>query len=267
MKFYTQFSLLFYYTSLLWCSVGFYVGKQCDANTCANTAFDAQIAPDTFILGFPNSTYFEDSSGSCHLCANTNKGGKAGCFECSNSLEPENPGNQLLCTSCNEGFYLDDSTASCDPCTAIASCSSCALNNLASLECYECSEGSTLVGNECILCSTDTSNCSLCSSNEFGITCEDCNDPFYLSNSFCEPCTSQVSFCAQCDTPLIGAVKCKICEEGYKLHQNECVAECPLGFYATEINRGQGELKMCAVKSLEHFIHVIYRKFRSTLST
>ncbi len=131
------------------------------------------------------------------------------------------------------------------PCTDITSCSSCALNSLASLECYECSEGSTLVGNECIPCSTDTPNCSLCSSNETegSITCEDCDDPFYLSNGVCEPCTSQVAFCAQCNTSPIGAVRCEICAEGYKLHQNECVAECPLGFYATEINRGQGELK------------------------
>ena len=239
-----------YFTLTHTSPIGYYVGKQCEVNTCANTVFDTQIAPASFVLGCPNSTYFEypdpkhkfvANTLTCQLCDNTNRGGKAGCSECANSLpNPFDPSNELYCTQCHEGYFLNG--VSCKPCDdSISMCSSCSLNSEASLDCHDCTEGSTLLNNVCTRCSDETPNCNRCSSNVTtgSITCQDCEAPFYLWNGACASCASQVENCVQCGASPIGAVTCAICGEGYKLHQNECIAECPLGYYATQINKGQ----------------------------
>jgi len=72
-----------------WAAGGFYVGKTCAADTCADTAFGS------LQTGCSNSSYFETINGDCPLCSDIGEGGIAGCEYC--DLANQNPGEQLSC--------------------------------------------------------------------------------------------------------------------------------------------------------------------------
>ncbi|EAR92603.2 transmembrane protein, putative (macronuclear) [Tetrahymena thermophila SB210] len=92
--------------------------------------------------------------------------------------------------------------------------------------------------NKCLPCHEDCEKCSGSPTN-----CTDCEYPMYLENNKClQECpegkygayVQSISMCLQCDkqkcqTCIDNKSKCTSCHDGYFLHKNQCLSDCPKG--------------------------------------
>jgi len=99
--------------------------------------------------------------------------------------------NNLCVSNCPNGFYKDNTSQTCLPCSS--NCKSCQNSSnchgcdnnyfLLSGKCRpECPNGYAQNNGKCVQC--ETKNCNTCTTN--GKTCTECNSPFVLNNNNCE---------------------------------------------------------------------------------
>lgn len=134
-------------------------------------------------------------------------------ISCDSSCNKCNGPNPTDCTSCNNGFYLDDTTFTCEACAQ--DCLTC--NNCGTDKCTSCVEGKILVNGECIC----DASCLTCD----GITARDCTscpEHKVVVDGECQECDTS---CAECSNPT--ATGCIECTEGYKVAANgTCISAC-----------------------------------------
>ena len=153
------------------------------------------------------------------------------CQNCDGLCQTCSAGTSHDCLSCFDGNYLIGSQ--CALCSSI--CETCDTN---STNCLSCNSGTFLLGSNCITPCPDntwadsvTNACQLCDSS--CSTCQDgtsmgclsCSTGF-LSNNQCLPCSTP---CNSCQTT---STTCTSCTGIYYYYLNQCVQNCPDGFYA-----------------------------------
>ena len=186
------------------------------------------------------------------------------CSECDNSkcLKCEDDyillNDSLHCVAhCPEGFYKkisSDKSLTCEKCKP--GCNLCTNEN----NCFKCkdmslvlynnncladcpSKMSKLVSNQnisstCVPCSDN--NCFSCKLNQPEI-CNICDDEYYLLEGACvEHCPSKhfanikTKSCDKCNNKCKSCTQninnCLSCIDGYLLHENQCLNECPEGY-------------------------------------
>ena len=180
------------------CVSGFYLSNgncfKCSTNclTCNSTNQDQCFScyPNNFLSG-----------SICSTCSSN-------CLTCQSSNQPS------VCLSCNDGFYLFNST-----CTQ-----GCPLN------CYTCSGPSTCT--QCLsgytlftqsnqlICAPCTTSCRTCAQGQPG-SCMSCGVGFYLSGTTCLQCATNCNSCT--------AAGCISCIDGYFLTSTQsCSQNCVL---------------------------------------
>ena len=139
------------------------------------------------------------------------------CKDCSESSTSE---TDQKCTSCIDGFNLDDknncvcpsgkekSDKNCKNCTN--TCDKYILNKC---DCESCPDGYFLNNLRCDKCDLSCSKCEGESTN-----CTECKEGEFLENNKCYNCTS-------CKESIQGSCKCKSCVDGYYLENYQC-KEC-----------------------------------------
>ena len=139
------------------------------------------------------------------------------CKDCSESSTSE---TDQKCTSCIDGFNLDDknncvcpsgkekSDKNCKNCTN--TCDKYILNKC---DCESCPDGYFLNNLRCDKCDLSCSKCEGESTN-----CTECKEWEFLENNKCYNCTS-------CKESIQGSCKCKSCLDGYYLENYQC-KEC-----------------------------------------
>lgn len=174
------------------CATGTYLNTV--SYTCTNCPSGALACSSPTVISQCLVGYYKTSNSMFCLPCPSN------CLSC--------PSSNVLCTSCNKGYYLLSSN--CSPCT-IVNCVACAYLS-SSQVCSQCSTGYRLVSGSCSACS---SNCLSCSSAS---TCTLCAKNYYLSGSSCAPVTTTVANCQTSST----ATSCASCQVGYYLSNNKC---------------------------------------------
>ena len=221
--------------------------------------------------------YLDMSDGQCYSCSNGCKSctGPDDCTECENAYNLES--GYCVSKTCEEGMYLNSETGECLSCPA--TCTTCAtvMTSQETPQCTSCAEGYKLdeatatcvelncsaaeyvEGNECKSCSDALPGCVECSN---GNTCTVCANGFTLQNGQCvgvdcgagtylnmskDPatCDSCTSPCATCSG---SATSCTSCVDGYKLSGSSCVKKscsemgystsCPSGYNSTRETTG-----------------------------
>lgn len=115
-----------------------------------------------------------------------------GCYTCS---------NESYCHSCQDEYYLANSTT-CILCSSVIPfCYNCS----GPTNCYSCIHTGYYFGtdNQCHPCSTQLSNCVNCTANASisVYTCTFCLDICYLSsNGTCEFCNTTLIYCVTCSS-------------------------------------------------------------------
>ena len=179
-----------------------------------------------------------------------------GCKKCDqaplcNTCESTSPD---VCTSCNDGYYLD--AGSCKPC-AESNCAKCptsasvceeyktdtgqftfetstgevvpAVCNAGCIKCSQtdpnkcinCMDGYSLENGNCIPC---TSPCKTCQDGQ-PAKCLSCYSNAFLNGEACSTCTAS-SNCLTCSSSNLA--QCTSCPYGYSLNSdNVCVLGCP----------------------------------------
>ena len=89
-------------------------------------------------------------------------------------------------------------------------------------------------GTNCKICEDDTT-CSFCLpsfNNQDGVCQATCNDKYWSSpyenteiGPICRDCPASCDLCDDFET-------CTLCSDGFSLHQNDCLAQCPLTYYS-----------------------------------
>lgn len=236
--------------------------KSCKAANCELCIDDDQtckICSGTYVLvdgickeNCPISTY--KSGQECKNCG-------SGCLTCE-STEKCNicEGLKVLLNgecieSCPAGYGLNEkreclpcTVSNCEKCdTSIEICDLCPSNfTLSKNKCVEkCPEGTFKDGKKCEDCP------SFCLSCDDAVTCRVCQDKYYLKNDQCtndcgpgyyaDKSTGQCYECGTKDCKDCDSTKCKECLIGYYLFENNCVLQCPEGYFKKE-----GECKSCS---------------------
>ena len=114
-------------------------------------------------------------------------------------------GNMNSCTSCLSGYYLTEGT--CE--------TTCYIGTFPQAS-----------DNTCQACDASCQGCSTAGSSN----CVSCNDGSYLSGGQCLVCNTSCSSC------LGGANVCMSCPNNLNLYQNECMVDCPSGYYIDNNN-------------------------------
>ena len=138
------------------------------------------------------------------------------------------------CISCYEGYYLSvgeclKCDTNCKNCNETSSyCLDCNSNTyLFENKCYdECPEGflKNDVLNYCALCDQ---SCLTCFSPGTSNNCLSCFQGFYFINNNCLLCDNN---CNSCD---IASSNCTSCPIHNYLHNYQCIASCPIGYYGS----------------------------------
>ncbi|KAL4468978.1 hypothetical protein ABPG73_019746 [Tetrahymena malaccensis] len=156
------------------------------------------------------------SKETCTSCVNGyNLEGNKCIIQCDSSCKTCNtPSDSKGCSSCKDGFYLDQGT--CKNCQY--PCQNC---KESATKCIDCVLNYRLEFNQCNpICDT---SCKTCLKPIDTKSCLSCFEGFYLQNSECLKCQSP------CETCIQNASKCLTCQSGYKLSQknpNSCEPTC-----------------------------------------
>ncbi|KAM3142366.1 hypothetical protein pb186bvf_005523 [Paramecium bursaria] len=199
-----------------------------------------------------NQGLYEDSQFTCQKCDSS-------CINCNSALEcidcpftRQIDQTTQLC-GCSQGFYEIADQILCGTC--LQNCYTCQNN----LECLSCIDNQILLNGQCICAdgfySDGNLNCISCDSKQglYQIECNkgNCSDGFWTPGEKCDDgntvdrdgCTqclidtnyqcinnlNQPSVCYKCQDNCklcsyqFGAVKCKQCQDGYYLSQNQCI--------------------------------------------
>lgn len=208
-------------------------------------------------------------SGVCYLCTDTMHQGSAGCLKCNSSS------TRIICTSCDNGYYLSASTQQCVPCTNTFS--NAALCNATNI--IQCSSDNSstissryyLVNNSCVLnvnnckdmldstgkCTTCYSSYTLTSSNicsicnvagclTYSSTCQciACQNQYQFINNQCIACQNQ--YCYQCQASVSA---CQVCAPLYGRMSSACQKCQPSNCYNCD-----GDNTVCAVCSTGYYL-------------
>jgi hypothetical protein len=134
---------------------------------------------------------------SCQTCADNdiNK-----CLTCSPIYPNYLPDESKCLTQCSEGYYLNQSSRTCNRC--ISPCKTCSSET----SCLSCNSGSLFYRsqNQCL---------TLCPN---GIT--------VISNNECVECDKN------CKTCVTSTDKCTSCPTWLVLHNNKCLSDCPIAY-------------------------------------
>lgn len=137
----------------------------------------------------------------------------AKCHTSCKTCETDYDQNGDECTSCHEGFYLDQKR--CKPCPT-QNCYKCDGNNNKDHVCLQCKPGYTFFENECKPCHT---TCSECSGPE-DYQCTKCAQGYVFyspseDKKYCYQCDPNCKICQTFD-------KCNECKEGYYEMNGKC---------------------------------------------
>lgn len=156
------------------------------------------------------------------------------CLKCDldNCLQCDNKTNELKCSLCENGFYLDMKNKVC-----VKNCPQETYFNYEKNHCGECPE-----------------NCTLCDSNK---QCKKCLDGFLFEDGFCvdrcsENYVEKDFTCKRCKDKNCkicnknDVCKCELCDESYKLENGECKTLCSNGFYQEVISEDNVQCKPCS---------------------
>ena len=119
------------------------------------------------------------------------------------------------CLSCERGFFLNEKTFKCAPCSSLQpGCSECASNY-----CFRCEQGYNLVDGDCLsddftipFClERSGKSCLKCDSNFMlrNGTCI-CDKQYTLQDNKCQLCSETIENCVSCSQDA----KCTQCESG-----------------------------------------------------
>ena len=150
-------------------------------------------------------------------------------------------GSYLLCSSCRDGFYLNQTK--CSKCT-LSNCKACKLDSNSSAEiCEQCNSPFILQGTKCVSqcekgyfenkvngvalqclpCREKTPNCVDCEAATGN--CLECENPLVLDGGICNTTCSKGRFdsdrkCSECSASISKCLECKIVES--KLRCSKC---------------------------------------------
>ena len=201
----------------------------CDQN-CSQCTINSTycIGCDAFLYLFNNvcytsciSGYYSQSDYTCKQC-------DISCQECLD-------GSSSGCTSCIAPLILLDNQ--CIPCDA--ECSTCFS---LPTNCTSCPTGLSLYNNGCrsscptgfwtfnqicYLCDSSCYECSAGTNND----CTSCSSGYFLDVNQCKACSIN---CKECQQNNIYCISCNV--GTYLNDDNECVNECPQGYWANSLN-------------------------------
>ncbi|KAL4490865.1 hypothetical protein ABPG72_008601 [Tetrahymena utriculariae] len=148
--------------------------------------------------------------------------------------------NGTTCSSCISGYFLDSATQTCLSCPYNCSqctsqdpstCTSCITKLSDCLQLYQCQFPSGYYfDSQCnkIYCPTDCSRC-----NENG--CLQCNNSYFIVQSnnmfICQNCHGS---CLNCSGSLSN--QCTQCISSLLFYNNQCLTQCPQGYYPNSQN-------------------------------
>ena len=205
------------------CSTGYYLSSstqcsRCSVNNC-QTCNSNPTKCDQCLAQF----FLSGDKLTCSTCSDPN------CLTCSTAA---------VCTACNAGYYLNQSSCvacaqtNCASCSSAAKCDQCKTNytaNLAQTSCSYCPFQTCQRCDsnfQCAACTpqyffnNNSNSCISCQSNCINCTdpsiCTSCSSGYYLNNITCLACSSN---CAQCNS-----TSCITCSSGYGLNsQGQCI--------------------------------------------
>lgn len=172
----------------------------------------------------------------CSTCLNGYYLASSLCVSCSSVLPncnfcTLNLASQPTCSICQNGYGLLD--GACRNCTAISGCTSCTITTNYYLICTACSPGLVLYSAQvaCVACAI--TNCNNCSVNNYGnFTCSSCSSGYFLTGGSCSPCSTNIPNCANCLFDQNGKLVCSSCvSTSLVLINNSCSANCSKGGY------------------------------------
>ncbi|KAM9810285.1 proprotein convertase subtilisin/kexin type 5b isoform 1-T1 [Neosynchiropus ocellatus] len=204
---------------------------ECNEHGCEGPGPHQCINCLHFFLKFKNNTrtcvsecpsgFYRDERRRCKKCSSlcdTCVGSRGDqCTSCRNGFHL-NEGTNTCVATCAESFYLDHDSNICRRCPE--NCKKCTTFNI----CTECKSGSSLQGNKCLM------------------TCE-AGSYYNGHRRACEPCHRACATCAG-----TGIEACTKCADGYLLEDWRCVATCSLGYYLSEQTADGGQLQRSCKK-------------------
>jgi len=201
------------------------LGCQINASFCISCQSPFLFFENQCFNDCPQHTY-KNSSSTCDFChsecLNCTGSDSDYCLSCYPGKYLFNvPGPSPCEPFCNQGFYTDNETNTCQKCDS--SCDSCFDSHNTS--CISCQMGFYLdKNNSCQLC--DNIRCpNDCNSSQFfmNFTCvNQCSEKFFvLTNKICQECDSS---CQTCDGS--GKKSCLSCYDPYYLNDGACSLEC-----------------------------------------
>ncbi|KAK8846429.1 hypothetical protein M9Y10_020450 [Tritrichomonas musculus] len=188
------------------CLDGFYLdNEQCKkcSDEC-ETCYDSSSYCYTCVEGFYKSYQYDDLSGDCTLCNET----EPHCSHCTSDCT-EISRCVFSCTRCDDGFFFKD--GECKACHK--TCKTC--DGTSELNCLSCAD-EYFLGNDgkcekcddsCLTCSKSSKECTSCKSNQ------------YLSGGQCFNCNSACVECKDQNT-------CTKCPQYQFLHDGKCISSC-----------------------------------------
>lgn len=252
----------------LTCMDGFY---KTDDNRCEPCGNECKKCENNTKCNICNEHFYPDSSYQCQECHESCKACHGStlndCDECYDGYYDLNglcrqcdpncktcKGSRNLCTSCEDGKYLDvknrfclDCDPSCKTCNNPDSCETCHdgfYQRSKKEKCFSCDDGDNCINcvynnnHNDVLCTscqlgyypssvsgvTGAFNCKLgtykgCLNYTSMYSCNKCMDRFYLSSTSCRECEKS---CLTCTNASV----CTSCPIGYYLNSNSLCEEC-----------------------------------------
>ncbi|KAG8011985.1 Proprotein convertase subtilisin/kexin type 5 [Nibea albiflora] len=205
--------------------------SECNENGCEGPGPHHCINCLHYFLKFKNNTrtcvsecpsgFFRDDRKRCKKCSSSCDacvGSRSDqCTTCRNGFHL-NEGTNTCVANCADGFYLDQDSNICRRCPE--NCKRCTISSI----CTECKPRMSLQGNKCQM------------------TC----DPGTYYNGHrrtCEPCHRACATCAG-----TGIEACTKCADGYFLEEWRCVSTCSTGYYLSEQTSDNGQLQRSCKK-------------------
>ena len=151
------------------------------------------------------------------------------------SYEPISSGQRPICTACNSGYYIEETTETVEGNTVTTyQCRSGNIDNCDKYDdsnsdiCEVCINHFVLDANQCIR-STEITGCVEYSSSVFN-TCKRCDEAISFNfkiEGVCQTVVNKIPRCARYSSGTINSPVCGKCEPGYVLDNNTCV-EIPI---------------------------------------
>uniref|UniRef100_A0A8C6Q3I3 Proprotein convertase subtilisin/kexin type 5b n=1 Tax=Nothobranchius furzeri TaxID=105023 RepID=A0A8C6Q3I3_NOTFU len=175
------------------------------------------VCPEKYFVN--NQDKCEPCHTSCNTCFGAEKGNCSSCHS-GNFLTPL----QSCLSHCPSGTFGDKTTGRCEEClTGCAMCREAERGFPQGAACHPCAS-------ECGSCRETPSHCLSCQSPFLLLdhSClSSCPEEFYRNNTECHHCPDH---CRECNQDGL----CKKCAEYYFLHVDECVDDCPEGYFASD---------------------------------